>query len=329
MAIVKSSADRQLAGAERLLSVCGNLSAGERCLIVFDRAAGSMVEILMRVAKSMGAMASAVEIAELSMHGSEPPESVAQQMCGAQLVLGLTAKSMAHTSARQRACLAGARYLSLPEYSPALLEDKSLLADFIGAGARARRVADKLSNADSIRITTAKGTDIVMSSRGRIANCCPGYVYGPGQMGSPPDIEANVSPVETSSTGVAVIDGSIPHPELGLLHEAIRLEVVEGKIARIDGPAGVVAVLNRLFDSVDSEKGRVLAECGIGLNPLADLTGIMLTDEGAIGTMHLGFGSNSTVGGENHVSFHLDFVMRSPTITADGFVILKNGECQL
>lgn len=326
---MEASIEKQVAGAERLLRVCGSLVAGERCLIVHDRVARPMVEILLEVSRCMAAAASAIEIPELAMHGTEPPAGTADRMCEAQLVLGLTAKSMAHTSARLRACQAGARYLSLPEYSPAMLGDDSLLADFVYEGARARRVADALTDSNSIRVTTAKGTDLIMSARGRVANCCPGYVSAPGELGSPPDIEANVSPIEALSAGVAVIDGSIPHPELGLLESDVRLEVREGRISRIDGPPETVAVLTRLFESVDRDKSRVLAECGIGLNPLAGLTGVMLTDEGAIGTMHLGFGSNSTVGGTNHVPFHLDFVMRSPTIKADNTVILRDGECLL
>ena len=55
----------------------------------------------------------------------------------------------------------------------------------------------------------------------------------------------------------------------------------------------------------------------------------MLTDEGALGTMHLGFGSNSTVGGLNNVSFHLDFVLRLPTISVDGVVIVDKGKVLL
>jgi leucyl aminopeptidase (aminopeptidase T) len=70
----------------------------------------------------------------------------------------------------------------------------------------------------------------------------------------------------------------------------------------------------------------VLAECGVGLNPDAELTGSMLTDEGTNGTMHFGFGSNATVGGQNDVSFHLDVVFREATLEIDGSPILEHGE---
>ncbi len=47
---------------------------------------------------------------------------------------------------------------------------------------------------------TRAGTDIRIAIDGRIGNACPGCVLGPGDLGSPPDIEANVSPLENGST---------------------------------------------------------------------------------------------------------------------------------
>ncbi len=52
----------------------------------------------------------------------------------------------------------------------------------------------------------------------------------------------------------------------------------------------------------------------------------MLTDEGAAGTMHFGFGSNATVGGENDVQFHLDFVFRDATLLVDGNTLIRDGK---
>ena len=73
----------------------------------------------------------------------------------------------------------------------------------------------------------------------------------------------------------------------------------------------------------------VLAECGVGLNPAATLTGVMLTDEGSLGTVHFGFGSNSTVGGINEIAFHVDFVCRAATMSVDGKVIIQKGHIEL
>jgi leucyl aminopeptidase (aminopeptidase T) len=311
---------------DHLLRHCGDLRPGETVLIVADARTAAIGDALAHVARRAGATVTRAYDDGARNHGDEPPTDVAQAMRGAQLIVGLRTQSMAHTHARSAASAGGARYLSLPEYSEELLEDAALAVDFRARYPLVRRFSDAFSAGSAVRVTTARGTDVALDIRGRIGNCCPGYVDAPGSLGSPPDIEANVSPVETGSNGYAVIDGSITHPNLGLLMEPVTLEIRGGRIAAFHGPAQTVAELQRIFADVGDERAYVLAECGVGLNDRAELTGIMLTDEGAAGCVHFGFGSNATVGGLNDVPFHLDFVMRSASLSIDGMPYLTDGE---
>lgn len=319
--------DLARAGARHIVRHCGGLQCGETVVVVSDASTRAVAELLAEEAIAVGGKVTLLEVSAFDMHGQEPEPSVATAMCAAKLIFGVTSKSMAHTSARRDACNAGARYLSLPEFSLGLLADPAVMINYHEAGALARRVADVFTAGRYARVTTALGTDITLSLEGRTGNCCPGYVAKPGELGSPPDIEANISPFESFSHGRVVVDGSIPYPELGLLREPICLDVLGGRIVNITGDNKIVNQLISLFDSVDPLKSRVLAECGVGLNPLAKLSGIMLTDEGAMGTMHFGFGSNATVGGVNEVPFHLDFVFKAPTLEVDGIPILTDGVC--
>lgn len=316
-------------GADLILRECGRLRGGESVAVVCDPTTAEMGRLLADRARAQGGVVKLLEIAALAMHGQEPPAAVAEAFLAAKLCLGITAKSMAHTRARIAATRAGSRYLSLPDYSLELLADPCLRADYAACAARARRAADALDGARSIRVTTAAGTDIVMDASGRKANCCPGFVQGPGELGSPPDVESNVSPIEESAEGIVVVDGSIPYPGLGLVKgEPVRLTVRGGSIVRIEGHQDFVVRLEDLFSKY-GPKAKVFAECGVGLNDRARLTGVMLTDEGAAGTMHFGFGSNATVGGVNDVPFHLDFVFLRPTLVADSTVILEEGRFAL
>jgi leucyl aminopeptidase (aminopeptidase T) len=148
-------------------------------------------------------------------------------------------------------------------------------------------------------------------------------------LGSPPDIEANVAPVETASAGRLVVDGSVTCPEIGLLQTSLELSVHAGRVCSIRGAnRNNAAFLEELLGPAGSPR-RVVAECGVGLNPLARLTGAMLTDEGAWGSVHIGLGSNSTIGGVNCADFHLDFVIRNPTLSIDGKECLPNGSTAL
>ena len=56
------------------------------------------------------------------------------------------------------------------------------------------------------------------------------------------------------------------------------------------------------------------------------LTGVMLTDEGALGCVHFGLGSNHTIGGINETDFHLDFVIRNPDLAVDGVPLIQMGQ---
>ncbi|MBI4345287.1 MAG: hypothetical protein HY553_00420 [Elusimicrobia bacterium] len=315
-----------VAGADLILKECGRLRSGESVAIVCDTETRAMGRLLEGRARLITPAVRLVEIAPLSMHGQDPPAEAAQAMKEAALCLGITSKSMAHSRARLDAAAAGGRYLSLPDFSLELLASPSLRADYRACAGRAAKVASRFTAGKSVRVTAPAGTDVSMRIDGRTGNCCPGFVERGGELGSPPDVESNVSPIEDSAEGVVVVDGSIPYPGLGLVDSPVRLEVAGGKIVAMDGEdKALLGRLKRLFESAGSEKAYVLAECGVGLNERASLTGVMLTDEGAAGTMHFGFGSNYTVGGKNQVSFHLDVVFRSPTLAVDGAPVLENG----
>lgn len=304
-------------GAEIVLFGLGGARSGEKVCIVSDRGTRRLGEIFFSLAKERGLDAVHYPIEPLKMHGEEPPSAVAEAMVRSALVLGLTERSMAHTEARQAACLRGVRYLSLPEYSEELLAHDSLRADFKGAAAWAKPLAEELSNAGEVRVLTERGTDIVLDISGRKSNLCPGFVSDDFPLGSPPDIEVNVSPVETASNGVLVVDGSIPYPGFGKLSSPVRLRVEKGCVTAVEGDGNYSRRLEELFSEYGA-KARVLAELGIGLNEKAKLCGIMLVDEGCAGTVHFGFGANSTMGGLNRVNFHLDCVLYAGEVLING-----------
>lgn len=295
-------------------------------MVIADESTNEIAQLVVLGCARVGAQVSIHTIPMASMHGAEPPADVGARMKDADIIFGLTRFSIAHSRARNEACRAGARYLSLPEYSLELLRDPAVLADYRGRAPVVRAFADAFTKGSRVRVTTERGTDISIDIAGRVGNYCPGFVEGPGELGSPPDIEANVSPLETGSDGVVVIDGSIPCAEVGLLRSPVELTVRDGRIVRFDSDdSAVVADLERLFERAGSDKAYVLAECGVGLNEAARLTGVMLTDEGASGCMHFGFGSNATVGGLNEVGFHLDFVFHAPDLFVDDRQLLMKG----
>jgi len=317
--------DNQKTSIENVLFNCGGLNASDDLLILCDGTTRQIADEFLNCAVSVNPKAKLMEIPNLPNHGAEPIGYAKEAMCCSTLILSLCRYSLAHSQARLDSALSGARFLSLPLYDWNLLDEECLRIDFSAQSGRVRKFADAFTVGQQIHVTTEAGTDIKLEITGRMGNYCPGLVKVAGDLGSPPDIEANVSPIENSAEGVLVIDGSITMPGFGLLLNPVTLEVRSGKVVAFrSANMDYVNRLNLLFGEPDSLR-RVVAECGVGLNPAAKLTGSMLTDEGALGCVHFGLGSNHTVGGLNRVDFHLDFVVREASLAVDGQKLINLG----
>jgi leucyl aminopeptidase (aminopeptidase T) len=311
-------------GATQLVDHCARVRDGERVAVIAEPDTLPVALHVVDVIRHRTPHLRLDVIPPLAMHGVPPPAHVGDTFAWADVLFGLTRSSMAHTAERKRATDGGARYLSLPDYSLEQLAAPSLAFDFGSAGPVADRLKRTLDRGREVRVTAETGTDVRFSIAGRTANATPGVCWEPGSLGSPPDAETHVAPVEGTAEGVVVVDGSIPCREIGLLAAPVRLTVRAGAIAVAAGPAG--AILDGLLDRVGRPEARLLAEFGIGLNPKAELTGRMLDDEGCAGTIHFGFGSNATIGGRTSVPFHLDFVVRRPSVWVDGEQVMDRGE---
>lgn len=319
----ESELDRRcVAGANQLVQLCAGLKAGERAYVIGNPSTEDVIAYVVSSLENVGAEIKVDVIEEASMHGAEAPEAVADAMLNSDVIFCLTRMSMAHSGARLAASLKGARFLSLPDYSLEQLASPAQQFDFLSAQPLLNRLADIIDSGSDVRVATAAGTDLHLSIADRAANRCPGFVHAPGTLGSPPDAEVNVAPLEDRSRGLIVVDGSIPCNGIGVLGTPVTLEVRDGAIVMIESEDEAVAdQLNEMMGK-PGDKRRVLAEFGIGLNPLATLCGRMLEDEGCADTVHFGFGSNATIGGINTVPFHLDFIMREADVWVDGVQLL-------
>ena len=60
-----------------------------------------------------------------------------------------------------------------------------------------------------------------------------------------------------------------------------------------------------------------VAELGFGLNSHARMIGNALEDEKVGGTIHIGLGDSSTIGGDVVAGIHLDAIITKPKVFAD------------
>ena len=310
-------------GCHILVNVCADLKSNESALIISDKKTALIGEALNLHVLSITKEVQHCVVEDRAIHGQEPSDDTSRRMLSADVIFCLTRMSMAHTKARQSASMKGARFLSLPDYTHEVVSGNALTADFRTLTGISMQLAEMLSKSSTIRLITTLGTDIKFDITGRKANASPGWCYAPGTLASPPDAETNIAVREEKTQGTLVVDGSIPCNEMGLIVKPLTLTIEKGRVVKILGDKS--DVLNSVFERVNDDKAKVAAEFGIGLNPKAALSGNMLEDEGTLGTVHIGIGSNITIGGNNNVAFHLDHVIRNATVMVDDVLIIKNG----
>ncbi|WP_132057970.1 aminopeptidase [Halorussus amylolyticus] len=300
--------------AETALTQCLDLDETESCCIVTDDKRQPIGEALYEVASQISGDTTIVRYPPGDSHGAEPPEPVAAAMAGADVFLAPTTKSLSHTRARGSANDAGARGATLPGITEEVFT-AGLDADYDEIQRHCLNVLEQVGDADEVRVTTPKGTDITFEPGDREWLADTGIVHNAGEFSNLPAGEVFVSP-ETAN-GTYVVDGTMmPH---GLLDEGQTLEfdVEDGHVTRISD--------DDIREQVETASEAVgdaaynLAELGIGTNvAVTELVGSVLLDEKAGGTVHIAIGDDAGIGGDTDAPIHLDGILRDPTVYADG-----------
>ena len=310
--------------ARKLLIDCANYKGGENNLIIYDKTSEAIYKRIKSDALDAKLHIDALEDETAKNHGEEFRELIIQQVERYDIIVCITKYSKAHTSTRKKFSERGGRFLSIPMPSLEILTSDAMDTNFRELRKGCNDIADKLTRAKYMSIRSENGTQIEFNITGRNGNSCPGSVEKAGELGSPPDAEVNIAPIENATNGILIVDGSVANESIGLVRENIEIEIQNGLIVRIScRNKEVEKLLERKFEG---EKRRIAGEVGFGMNPNCKLTGNMLTDEGTMGTFHIGFGSNFSIGGKNKVDFHLDCISCKPTLELDNVVVMEGGK---
>jgi leucyl aminopeptidase (aminopeptidase T) len=264
------------------------------------------------------------EFAASTRDGEEPPPDVAAAMGEATAIAIVTRFSLSHTQARLQATRAGARIASLPGITQEIFT-RALAADYAKLQRVGRALAADLSRANVCRVKAPAGTDVELSLRGRQAVCDDGDLCARAAFGNLPAGEAYVAPREEEVEGTVVFDGSLAG--WGLLDQALIVEIARGRLVSARGGAAAEWLLQTL--DAGGANGRTIAELGIGTNDAATVSGVILEDEKAEGTVHFAFGANTGFGGTNEAAVHIDGLVREPAVELDGRPILHGGRLSI
>lgn len=299
---------------------CMGLQPGERALVVTDEPLRAIGYALRQAVVELGNDVLLVEILPRRSNGEEPPPEVAALMQQFDVVLGPTSKSLTHTDARRAASAAGTRVATLPGVTEAIMA-RCMAADYHRIAARTLAICRLMEATRVIRVTAPAGTDIAMPVAGRTAYASTGLFRERGQSGNLPTGEAFLAPLEGESRGVVVVDGSMAG--IGVVATPIRIAVEDGLATSIEG--GEEAARLRALLEPHGPDARNVAEFGIGTNDRAILSGAILEDEKVMGTIHIAFGDNKSMGGRVRVASHLDGLVKQPTVWFDEREIMRDG----
>jgi len=316
---------KKLEGALKIVKVCANVQPDEKVLVITDTKTLKVGELVAMAALQITQNTILAVITPRRTNGDEPPPHLAGAMSDADVIFMPLKFSMTHAAATKEARKHGARVISMGDYNECMLEEGGIKADFLRIGKIVNRVADRLTQGRLAEITAVGGTRLRMDISGRRGYPETGIAHQPGSFAGPPNIEANVGPLEGATEGVIVVDGSIPFPSLGVITDPITLLVKGGKITEIKG-GEQAKVLRHVLEEFQDSNIYHIAELGIGLNPESKISGSMLEDEGTYGTCHIGIGTNTSFGGTVLAKSHIDLILRESTIVIDGKPIQQNGK---
>jgi len=318
-----SSWIEMMRGAMRAMD-CAGARPGENVVISTDTNKIRIAEALAAAAHAVGAVPTIVVITPTGAHGAQLPAPVVAACREADIFFLPSTFSQTHTDARIQAIQNGARGATMCEVTEDALCTGGILADFEACDRLGRTLGAMIDGATEMRLTTPRGTDFCGIVKGRPTQYETGLFREPGQFAALPNSEINISPVEGTAQGVAVIDVRVM--SVGVTRrEPITLTLKDGLIDKVEGGA-MAEDLARILAGFGDPTAYNVAEFGIGLNPQAREAATNLEDLGKADHAHIGIGSNYAIGGKVKAPCHIDAILREASVYLDGELVYEKGQ---
>jgi leucyl aminopeptidase (aminopeptidase T) len=292
------------------------ITAGERLVILTDANSGSSLATQIGdLAEQLGA-----SVAIKSVNGAQPEAVAGALESRPDVLISFLPKPLTHLPEVRAALQAGTRFCNLRDLTVDVFINGGGSVDYAALRATTQHYAELLTQANTLRVTTAAGTDLVLDIRGRTAKGLDGFARKSGEIGGIPNGEVYVAPVEGRGSGVVVDPYMIEG--IGVRHHPFRMELTSGNVGAITGGEEAEQLLARINQAGPGVRN--LAEFALGTNPRCRLTGDREVKK-RLGTAHIAIGDNVTLGGQIASNLHLDFILLKPTVELDGEVIMDQG----
>lgn len=313
-------------GADNLFSRL-DIQQGDTISIVVDEGTDPRVgEILFDTAVQLGADADLSRVRGRHTNGDNlPPQVVAAIRASDIAILATTMWSASHSAGVITAIDSGVRVLSMPGVTFDMFSNGAMTADYDEVERLTVLWGELFARGRKVRVTTAKGTDIAAELGGlrRTPFLDTGSMRHEGGLANMPGGEVAFAPIEGTTQGRIVADVMLSTTP-GNLAEEVEIEIVDGVVREVRGGPAAVEFTQEL--QRHGESARVVAEIAVGTNASARFVGVVLEDEKALGTAHVGFGHSVGIGGLNASTIHADAIVARATVNIDGVDIIRDGE---
>lgn len=300
------------------VSSCMGVKPGEKFLILTDTDKLPLAAEFVKAGNDLGV--ETVMVCGAPQHSGEMPELSRAALDEADVCMMITSGSFTHTKGRAQATERGCRIASMPGITEDIVQT-TLCADYDEVERIGNILAEKLTKAEKIHITTEAGTDLTLYCKDRLGIADTGKLTDKGAFGNLPAGEAMVAPIETMGDGVLVVDGVIA--DFKVMEEPLRITFREGRITETSGPDA--EAFDRFVDQF-ADTARNVCEFGIGTNPTCAIIGNGLVDEKVFGTIHIACGNNLFMGGQQDCDMHYDMIIKAPTVWIDDVCVMENGK---
>lgn len=196
--------------ALNVLGGCLGVRKGETVLILCDSAGRDTAAALSVAARELGAGVRLIETLPGQWPEGETPETVAEMMKRAAVLVLLLTRPERLGRAPGEAVAAGARAAVMTGVDAGCLI-RTLDADYTKIARHSLRIASLLGAGGNVHITSPSGTELEFRIDGRTARADTGLLHKPGQIGDIPGGQAVVEPLANTAIGKLVPDS---FPEL-------------------------------------------------------------------------------------------------------------------
>ncbi len=303
-------------GIYNILAQRYNLQPDQKVLIVYDEKKKAIARGFISTSREIGASVKAIKLGEKRFEGGKMAEITSTVKKGRfDLFLNLLEAKVEETDYRIKLTKLEMASGGSVGHGPGITQSMvHVKVDYDELMSKAKNLKKLLKGSTHVKISSKLGTNLKVAIKGRKFL---DDIMRSSRLANIPCGEIWCAPIENKADGVLIADASAS--SMGLLPQPLVIDVAGGKIKgmrwlRHPGKNRVKLATARKAFSLD-EGASTIAEFGIGLVPY-DISGNMLQDEKAAGTIHIAFGDNTFYGGRNSSQTHIDLLVRAPTVTA-------------